>query len=120
MLSLSTSSAVYAQAAEDAVGTWEGSLTVPTGQTLRLVLHITMDDEGVLSVLMDSPDQGASDIPMDSASLEDGIFTTSMAQIGAKYEAELTEDKMILEGEWMQGGQSFDLFLTKQIDEDAE
>ena len=48
------------------VGTWEGTLDVAK---LRLVLHIESSKEGALTGRLDSPDQGATDLPLDSVSV---------------------------------------------------
>ena len=48
------------------VGTWEGTLDAAK---LRLVLHIESPKEGALTGRLDSPDQGATDLPLDSVSV---------------------------------------------------
>ena len=52
-------------AAQSVTGRWVGKLQVPEGQ-LTLVFRIQEGEGGKLSAFMDSPDQGAYDIPCDS------------------------------------------------------
>ena len=47
------------------IGIWEGTLDAGTAK-LRLVLHIDAPKNGALVARLDSPDQGASDLPIDS------------------------------------------------------
>src|SRR5262245_50469297 len=67
LLSLTTT---FAAQVSPAVGNWRGSLN--TGVTrLRLVFKINQTPSGDLFGKLDSPDQGARDIPVDNVSLKD-------------------------------------------------
>src|SRR5437870_13128784 len=52
-------------AAADLAGQWEGKLAVGKGE-LRLLLKVTKAPEGNYLAYIDSPDQGAKDIPVTS------------------------------------------------------
>lgn len=92
------------------VGTWEGTLEVAK---LRLVLNIESSKEGVLTGRLDSPDQGATDLPLNSVSLAGGIFRFEMKSLGAMYEGKLASDGDQLTGEFQQGGQAFPLSFKR-------
>ncbi|MCH7749980.1 MAG: alpha/beta fold hydrolase [Acidobacteria bacterium] len=93
----------------DIVGDWHGSLEVP-GATLPLIFHITETD-GSLSATLDSPAQGATGIPVDTVTFEDGHVTLRVNAIGGGYEGDLSNDT--LRGSWSQSGMSFDLTLER-------
>lgn len=95
------------------VGTWLGTLTVQAGIELRIVFHIEASEEGALSVTLDSPDQGATGIPVDSVDFDGATLRLVMAAIRGGYEGSLQPDGEQLEGEWRQGGMVLPLKLEK-------
>ena len=72
------------------VGTWNGKLEVG-GIDLRLTFNIS-DTSGALTATMDSPDQGAFDIPMDNVIFENDTVRIVTAALVGEYLAVLTED----------------------------
>lgn len=100
-----------AQEGKSVTGTWNGELHV-SGVTMRLAFNIT-DTTGVLTATMDSPDQGAFGIPMDSVIFQnDSLRIVGVAIMGA-YAGVIGEDGMKIEGKWTQGGMEFPLNLKK-------
>ena len=114
LLLLGALTPAVAAAQADIVGTWHGSLEVP-GASLPIIFHITETD-GSLSATMDSPAQGATGIPVDTVTFEDGHVTLRINAIGGGYEGDLEDDT--LTGAWSQSGMSFDLTLER--DEEGE
>ncbi len=53
----------------DPQGTWLGTVSVG-GMDLRVVFNITKNPDGSFKATLDSPDQGAKDIPVDSVKVE--------------------------------------------------
>lgn len=106
LLSLSGS----AGADEALVGDWEGMIA----QQLRIVFHITADDDGNLAATFDSPDQGAFGVAFDSVEYADGKLTLQFAAAGASYAGAISEDNSKLEGTWTQGGQNLPLEMARQ------
>jgi pimeloyl-ACP methyl ester carboxylesterase len=95
-------------------GIWQGALEIPpAGFKLRIVFKTTLEDDGSLTTLMDSPDQGASDIPVDRTTLADGIVRFEVDVAAGYYEGALTEDGQVIAGEWHQSGQDFPLTLER-------
>src|SRR5690242_15741466 len=67
------------------VGIWVGILEVQ-GFKLRLILRITQDPTGTLTAKLDVPDQGASDLPIDTISLKGQSLHFEANKIGLSYE----------------------------------
>jgi hypothetical protein len=68
-------------------GIWQGTLTVPTAR-LRLVVKLG-ENAGALTGTLDSIDQGARDLPMDTVRFESGRLTFELRMIGGRYEGTL-------------------------------
>lgn len=100
------------------VGNWEGTLKAGSIR-LRLVFRASADEKGGLSATMDSPDQGATGIPVASATLEKKIATFKVPSIGGEYTGTLAENGKEIVGEWKQAGQAFPVVL-KRVDKPAE
>src|SRR5688572_3335408 len=93
-------------------GIWQGALMLPTGAQLRLVLKLR-EEGGALTGTMDSLDQGARDLPIDSIQFEDGRLIFTMRAIGGRYEGQLAESGDELVGTWSQGAGSLPLTLRR-------
>ena len=92
-------------------GSWTGKLTVGA-MKLRIGLNFK-DTTGVLLATLDSPDQGAYGIKMDKTTITGDAIKVEAASMRATYEATMLPGDSLLEGKWMQGGQTFDLLLHK-------
>ena len=93
-------------------GTWWGSLNV-RGGTLKLVLRVLKAPDGALTAKLDSPDQGALDLPVDTITLVEGTVRFEMKQFGATYEGTLSKDGAEISGKWTQGGTPLPLVLKR-------
>jgi pimeloyl-ACP methyl ester carboxylesterase len=91
-------------------GIWEGVLKAGA-LDLRIVFKVKKDGDG-FKATMDSPDQGAKDIPLTKATFADGKLTLELEKVGT-YNGKLAEDSKSLAGEWKQGGKAFPLELKK-------
>lgn len=105
---LSVFVSVYGHSSE-LPGKWQGNLSI--GQQLVPIIFNVSGNGGQFSATMDSPLQGAKDIPVKSVEVsgEQVIFDISVA--GARYESTLTD--ATLSGTWIQSGQRFELVMTK-------
>lgn len=99
-------------------GIWQGTLKVPNME-LRIVFKISQGPEGILIATMDSPDQGAKDIPVDEVIFENGNLRLEIKVATGVFEGEIRDDNLSIEGEWKQAGQSFPLVLER-VDEVVE
>lgn len=95
--------------AQDITGQWNGLLKVQ-GMQLRLVFNVTKTDDGYNST-MDSPDQGAKDIPVTITTFEDPNISFEIKNAGIEYKGELEDDK--ISGTFKQGGQKFPMDLSR-------
>jgi len=96
--------------AQDITGSWNGSLDI-AGNELRIVFNIEKSGSA-FSATMDSPDQGATGIPVDTVIFNDPVIKFSIKKIGFEYKGELGEDGAIT-GQMTQFGNSFPLNLSK-------
>ncbi len=99
----STSCAVFqSQEKHSLNGRWQGVLSVG-GAKLRLVLKVTAGEDGGYAGALDSPDQGASDLKIDSVSYTGNSLRFEMHAIGASYEGTVSSDGTEIAGRWKQG-----------------
>jgi fermentation-respiration switch protein FrsA (DUF1100 family) len=82
-------------------GNWQGSLDVGTIK-LRLVLKISRTAEGKLKASMDSLDQSANDLVVDTISFADGALKFEMKRLQASYVGTLSKDG--IKGQFTQNG----------------
>jgi len=98
----------------DIEGVWLGTLKVSVVE-LRIVFKISKNTDGTLVAKMDSPDQGAENIPVNKVAFENGKLFLESKIIQGSYNGQMKADGSI-EGTWQQGGRSFPLVL-KHVDE---
>lgn len=101
---------IYSQ---DITGQWNGLLKVQ-GIQLRLIFHVTQTETGY-SAVMDSPDQGANGIPVQTTSFENSIVKFELPNLMIEYEGVLEGNKIT--GNFKQGGMSFPLDLAREEQE---
>jgi pimeloyl-ACP methyl ester carboxylesterase len=87
-------------------GIWVGILEVQ-GIKVRLILRVTQDAAGALSARLDVPDQGASDLPIDSIGLEGQAFRFEARGLGLSYEGTMNNDGLEIAGTLKQGPATF-------------
>ncbi|MHC4457483.1 MAG: serine hydrolase [Planctomycetota bacterium] len=84
-------------------GTWLGILKAPETE-LRVVFKICRMPDGTLNATIDSPDQGAKDIPVDEIAFEGGNLYLESKRIRAVFEGKINDDSSTIEGRWKQSG----------------
>ena len=87
----------------DVTGTWQGTLDVGGGHTLRIVLKVSKADDGSLKAVNYSIDQGGRPMPVSSISLQGSAFNFAVSMIGGKYEGKVSADGNSITGTWSQG-----------------
>ena len=90
-------------------GVWTGKLNVGP-QTLTLVLHVTHEALGNAVCSLDSPDQGAMNIPVKSDYCSADSISVSLEQLGLSYQGRLKGDEIV--GTFTQGA-TFPLTLKR-------
>jgi hypothetical protein len=91
-------------------GSWEGRLVLGDAG-LRLLFNFTADAQGRLTGTMDSPDQGAYGIALDSVTFRERVLRCEVKRISGVYEGKLEAASRTIVGQWQQGGRSFALTL---------
>ena len=99
-------------------GIWQGKLKVP-GTELSIVFKISQNPEGTLTATLDSPDQGVTGIPVEEVIFKDNTLHLEVKSVGGVYEGKVSEDFLVIEGEWKQSGGTFPLTL-KRVDKAVE
>jgi pimeloyl-ACP methyl ester carboxylesterase len=93
-------------------GIWGGTLSV-SGQKLRIVFKISLEDDGSYKATMDSPDQGAVDILVSSVRLDRDRIVLELQIANAVFEGSIDPEKEKIGGEWKQGGLTLPLNLER-------
>ena len=92
---------------QQVAGSWHGTLEVG-GTKLRLLFHLTQEGDGWRAT-MDSPDQGARGIPVDSVAVTPLGVTLAIKPLQMTYTAGFLGENLV--GLLTQSGQSFSLML---------
>ena len=93
-------------------GEWHAVLSNGT-TSLRLVVHVKKTGEAAYAGTMDSIDQGAKDLPIDTVTFDGTRFKFAMAAIQGSYEGTLAADGSKITGTWSQAGGSAPLELLR-------
>jgi pimeloyl-ACP methyl ester carboxylesterase len=90
-------------------GAWQGTLQ----GALRIVLNLERGEGGVLRGTMDSPDQGAMGLAIDTTWASNDTLHFEWRRLRASYEAVLSADGRELTGAWKQSGFTLPLSLRR-------
>jgi hypothetical protein len=101
---------------QDLAGQWDGTLNVQ-GAQLRIVFHVNKNVQQ-FQTTMDSPDQGATGIPVTATSFNNPNVKFEIAALGMLYEGTISGDN--ISGEWKQSGRVFPLVLIRKSDHPEE
>jgi hypothetical protein len=111
-LLLSSAIAFGAPATNDLTGNWKGAIEV--GQVkLRLLFKISRTPAGVLTAKLDSLDQGARDIPVETVVTKDNTVRMEVKSVQGVYEGAFDPAGKKIIGTWQQGPQSLPLTLER-------
>ncbi|MFA5805977.1 MAG: alpha/beta fold hydrolase [Melioribacteraceae bacterium] len=91
---------------------WEGKLKI-SSVSLRLVLKVFNNSDGSVGALLDSPDQGANNIPVSSINMTEDSLKFAIQTIGASYMGKIYKDSAFVKGSFKQGGTVLPLDLKK-------
>jgi uncharacterized protein len=100
----------------DITGSWKGTLDAGAVK-LRIVFNITGAQGGALTATMDSPDQGATGILVDSVVVKGRIVRLEVKVAHGAYEGTLDEPGTKMVGKWQQGPSV--LPMTLELDRSA-
>jgi fermentation-respiration switch protein FrsA (DUF1100 family) len=99
-------------------GDWNGVLNV-MGSQLRLVFHVS-EDQGVFTSKMDSPDQGAFGMDVDTTIVDGNNITWSTKRIAMTATGEYLPDSNLIVVDFNQAGRSIPLKLGRESVEKKE
>ncbi len=92
---------------------WEGKLGPGPGQGLRLVVRVQKTEDGRLLANLQSPDQGAMKLKVDSITLDKTKLAFAMKAHDIKYEGKLNGEENEAVGTFTQSGVKLSLTLKK-------
>jgi len=92
-------------------GAWLGKIST-NGIELRMVFNLKLNDKDSLIATLDSPDQGAKNIPLGSVLLDDKKLTIKAPMLMGEYKGSITGDSTI-DGTWTQRGAAYTVNLKK-------
>jgi fermentation-respiration switch protein FrsA (DUF1100 family) len=97
--------------AQEITGQWNGMLKVQ-GIQLRLVFNVIKSDNGYSST-MDSPDQGAKEIPVTNTTFQNPKIVFEVKNLRIEYNGEVKENEIV--GTFRQNGQEFPMVLSRNV-----
>jgi hypothetical protein len=92
-------------------GVWKATLEV--GVPLRLVVKISETSPGKFIGTMDSPDQGARNIPLTTAEYSKPTARFDITSIDGHFEGTLKDDGSAIDGTWTQAANGTPCLLTR-------
>lgn len=98
--------------AQDAVGYWQGTLTISEAMKLRAGVTIERGADGALTGTFDSIDQNAFGIPLAAIELKDGELAFTVPAVSGAYRGKWDAAARAWNGTFTQGGASLPLVLT--------
>jgi hypothetical protein len=99
-------------ATNDVTGNWNGTLDAGSVK-LRVVFKISKAVGGDLTAKMDSLDQGARDIPVDTVTVKNKTIRLEVKTINGVYEGTVDAAGTKATGQWKQGPQTLPLTLER-------
>jgi pimeloyl-ACP methyl ester carboxylesterase len=95
------------------LGYWNGDLEMNGAVVLRVGLEFAPAPCGQVYATMDSPDQGANDLPFTALSLSSDSLRFAMAYLDGTFAGVLSADSARITGKWAQAGSSLDLKVAR-------
>ncbi len=93
-------------------GIWLGTLKI-SGVELRLVFKVRTDSSGVPEAVLDSPDQGAKNIPVETVIVNGDSVRFLVTVVRGEYAGKFNVDRQGIHGEWRQAGMTLPLDLAR-------
>lgn len=80
---------------------------------LRIIFNISKKPDGSLAATLDSPDQGAKNVLVETVTLEDNFLRLEVKSVQGVFEGTIKEGGTEIEGKWKQRGFSLPLVLRR-------
>lgn len=111
LMSVAAFATPVASTPPDLTGIWQGVLKI-SGIELRLVIKVSKSADEQYTATLDSPDQGAKDIPASLVSFTNGDVKIEIKAIFGVYKGKMSDDNTIT-GEWQQGANTLPLIMKR-------
>lgn len=95
------------------ISLWEGKIILGNGEDPKVVFKFFKTGNDSIGAFIDSPDQGAKDIPTNKVIYGDDSVYVQIKAIQGFYAGKFNSDKTKIEGKWNQRGASFVLNLDR-------
>jgi pimeloyl-ACP methyl ester carboxylesterase len=92
-------------------GSWAGKIDI-SGTAFRMIFNLTMTEADTIKATVDSPDQGAMDIPLGRVTLTGDTISIEGPILKGQYHGVITSDSTIT-GTWTQLGSQFPVDLKR-------
>ncbi|WP_404333492.1 serine hydrolase domain-containing protein [Sphingomonas sp. MMS12-HWE2-04] len=102
----------HAPASAQRSSTWQGTLTLASRATLRVVLHLRIDERGVISGSLDSLDQRVWNTPLTDVTRTATTLSFVVPANGSRYSAKWDAIARCWVGTWSQGTAQIPLTLA--------
>jgi hypothetical protein len=83
-------------------GDWEGTLSLPNGQSLAVAIHFKNQADGTVEATIDSPSQGAQGVPLRGVAQKGAVVEFAVQAVGGSYQGTLNKEGTEIAGEWTQ------------------
>ena len=100
-------------------GDWAGNLEVQ-GTSLKIVFHITQNEDGSYSSTMDSPAQNAFGLPVAATTVTADTLILDVAVAQGNYTGVIDKENKTISGTWSQGAYKLPLVLKPVVQKEAE
>ncbi len=95
------------------LGSWRGPLLLPNNQKLPLVIHVSENENGLLTAKLDSPAQKGFGLPISKITFVKNKLNFSAQQLRADYEGTFDPATGKITGTFTQNGGDFSLTLGR-------
>jgi hypothetical protein len=105
--------ATAAASVSTAIGDWEGAIDTGSG-SLRVILHISQAADGKLTGSLDSPDQSATGIAIDTVTYKEPDLHFAIEPIASSFDGRMNHNSSEITGEWKQSGHTLPLVFKRR------
>ena len=97
-------------------GDWEGTITVPNGQSRDVIIHFKNLPDKTVEASIESPSHGVQGVPLKGVVQKGAVVEFAVLAAGGSYKGTLNKEGTEITGEWTQrtGSGPFTLILKKK------
>jgi hypothetical protein len=95
------------------VGSWEGTLDPGAQPKKRIVVHITVGQDGILSGTIDYPDEDTSGILITAITYKAHVLHLESSSALVSFDGDMNKDNSEIAGTWTQGQGKLNLVLKR-------